>query len=74
MKVGRRAGGVVALLVLVAIAAPAPAATTSVKGPAEARKFADEWPLPHRDYANSRATTDSTITAANVGTLELAWS
>jgi alcohol dehydrogenase (cytochrome c) len=32
-----------------------------------------DWPLPNRDYTNSRATTDSTINAANVNTLGAAW-
>jgi outer membrane protein assembly factor BamB len=32
------------------------------------------WPVANRDYANSRATTDSSIRAANVARLGLAWS
>lgn len=72
----RARGGAIALVILgaAAIAAPVRAASSSVKGPGEATKFADEWPLPHRDYGNSRATTDSTITAANVATLDVEWS
>jgi outer membrane protein assembly factor BamB/plastocyanin len=42
--------------------------------PTEVKTYAKEWPLPNKDYNNSRATLDSTITAANVNTLGLAWS
>ena len=31
------------------------------------------WALPNHDYANTRATTDSTINASNVATLGEAW-
>ncbi|HEY8514737.1 MAG TPA: PQQ-binding-like beta-propeller repeat protein [Candidatus Binatia bacterium] len=41
--------------------------------PPEVREHADDWPLPGRDYANTRATTDSTIDASNVATLVPAW-
>lgn len=39
----------------------------------ESVDFAAEWPLPGRDYANTRAVTDSTITSENVDELEVAW-
>lgn len=42
--------------------------------PPEVARHADEWPLPGRDYANSRARTDSTITTATIERLEPAWS
>jgi glucose dehydrogenase len=42
--------------------------------PPEVTEHANDWPLPGRDYANSRARTDSTITAANIDRLEVAWS
>jgi outer membrane protein assembly factor BamB len=42
--------------------------------PPEVAQNQDEWALPNRDYANTRATMDSTINASNVNTLELAWS
>jgi len=42
--------------------------------PPEVTRYADDWPLPGRDYANSRARADSTITAATIDRLEAAWS
>jgi glucose dehydrogenase len=42
--------------------------------PPEVRQHADEWPLPGRDYDNSRARSDSTITTATIDRLEPAWS
>ncbi len=70
--------GVVALVIgvaLIAASASAPAAVRDATGaPPEVEDHAAEWVLPHHDYENSRATTDSTITAANVSTLEVAWS
>src|SRR5215210_838489 len=41
--------------------------------PPEVRAAAREWPLAHHDYANTRATTTSTIDAATVGELGIAW-
>lgn len=41
--------------------------------PPEVRQHATEWSLPHHDYTNSRATTDSGINASNVAKLEVAW-
>lgn len=35
--------------------------------------FADDWPLPGRDYENSRATTHSTIDSSTVTSLTIAW-
>src|SRR6476619_7670630 len=55
----------------------ATATTTTVLptgAPAEMRANPADWVLPGHDYDNSRATFDSTITAANVGTdLQPAW-
>lgn len=42
--------------------------------PPEVAAHADDWPLPGRDYSNSRARTDSVITRDNVDRLEVAWS
>ena len=42
--------------------------------PPEVSAASDEWPLPGRDYANSRARDDSTITSDNVDRLAVAWS
>jgi len=41
--------------------------------PPEVVQYADDWPLPGRDYLNSRATTDSSIDASNVARLTPAW-
>lgn len=41
--------------------------------PPEVVKYADDWPLPGRDYLNSRATFDSSIDSTNVATLTPAW-
>jgi glucose dehydrogenase len=46
-------------------------ATASV--PPEVRRHAADWPLPARDYDNSRAQPDGTITTANVSRLAPAW-
>jgi outer membrane protein assembly factor BamB len=42
--------------------------------PPEVTKYARDWPLPNRDYNNSRATMDSTINSGNVKNLGLGWS
>jgi alcohol dehydrogenase (cytochrome c) len=42
--------------------------------PSEVAAHAQDWPLPNKDYGNSRATTDSEISSKNVGNLEIAWS
>jgi glucose dehydrogenase len=42
--------------------------------PPEVAKHAADWPLPGRDYANSRARSDSTITTATIDRLAPAWS
>jgi outer membrane protein assembly factor BamB len=58
---------------------PTPTVTTPPSGPGagaippEVTQYAKDWPLPHRDYANSRATMDSTINSNNVNTLGVAW-
>lgn len=41
--------------------------------PPEVAQYADDWPLPGRDYLNSRATRDSSIDTGNVARLEGAW-
>src|SRR4051812_27037580 len=50
---------------------PAGGAPSSI--PAEVAAHAADWPLPNRDYANSRATTDAGIDSSNVATLAEAW-
>lgn len=42
--------------------------------PPEVTRAAKEWPMANHDYAGTRATFDSPITAANIGTLTEAWS
>jgi outer membrane protein assembly factor BamB/mono/diheme cytochrome c family protein len=47
---------------------------SAVRGiPPEVVEYADDWPLPNRDYANSRATFDSAIDSTTVADLEVAW-
>lgn len=41
--------------------------------PPEVATYAEDWPLPGRDYANSRATEDSTIDSTTVATLGPVW-
>ena len=41
--------------------------------PPEVTQYAKDWPLPNKDYSNSRATTDSTINSGNVNNLGVAW-
>ena len=41
--------------------------------PPEVTQYAKDWPLPHHDYANTRATMDSAINSGNVKTLGAAW-
>ncbi len=41
--------------------------------PPEVVQYADDWPLPGRDYLNTRATTDSSIDASSVARLAVAW-
>lgn len=56
---------VVAGLCLVANADPTPPEVT---------EFAQDWPLPNKDYQNSRATIDSEISSDNVANLSAVWS
>lgn len=57
------------------IASPdGPGTTVPAEGtPAEVVDHGADWVLPGRDYANSRATFDSSITTSNVKDLEVAW-
>ncbi len=41
--------------------------------PPEVGSFEADWPLPGRDYANSRAVPDSAITTGSVGRLTEVW-
>ena len=42
--------------------------------PPEVADHAEDWPLPNKDYENTRATADSAITSENVSDLGAAWS
>lgn len=55
-------------------APPTPDAGLLPAVPPEVVAYAQDWPLPGRDYSNSRARLDSKITKANVANLEVAWS
>jgi glucose dehydrogenase len=61
------------LLCLASACSDAPRTTADLRIPPEVREFADDWPLPGRDYLNSRATTHSSIDASNVASLAVAW-
>jgi mono/diheme cytochrome c family protein len=56
---------------------PAPAALPTVVPvppiPPEVEQAAQEWPMANKDYANTRATTDSQINAETVQQLGVAW-
>jgi glucose dehydrogenase len=69
---------IVALLSTVLIgraSTSAPGASNSLPfTPPEVSNNRDQWPLPGKDYANSRAQLDSRITTENVARLKPAWS
>ncbi len=73
---------VVCTAIAVAIVFMAAAAAVAVsakspnmnKAPPEVKMFAKDWPLPNKDYSNTRATMDSPINSQNVMTLGAAWS
>jgi glucose dehydrogenase len=49
------------------------AAVAKTGAPPEVLKAAKEWPTVNRDYAGTRATFDSTISKATIGSLAPAW-
>jgi glucose dehydrogenase len=53
-------------------AAKKPGPTTAI-APPDVQRAEGEWPLPGRDYRNSRSRSDTVFTAANVGQLKEAW-
>ncbi len=63
-----------ALLVLAAAAGIALARSDAGQPPPELTESGDAWPAHNYDLANSRATTSTEISAANVGTLTKKWS
>jgi len=42
--------------------------------PPEVADHTEDWPLPNKDYENTRAILDSSITSENVSDLGIAWS
>jgi glucose dehydrogenase len=42
--------------------------------PPEVIQHIKDWPLPNKDYSNTRATMDSDINSSNVNSLQVAWS
>lgn len=42
--------------------------------PHEVAEYAADWPLPNKDYRNTRATFDSNISSKNAANLKEAWS
>jgi outer membrane protein assembly factor BamB/plastocyanin len=50
-----------------------PGPQTAEGVPPEITQYATDWPLPNRDYENSRATTDVSISKENVDDLAIAW-
>jgi outer membrane protein assembly factor BamB len=50
-----------------------PSVPTNPGIPPEVAQAWKEWPLPGKDYNNSRYTRDSTLTSANVSSLKEAW-
>jgi outer membrane protein assembly factor BamB len=53
---------------------PSPVPSPTVPAvPPEVTQYAKDWPLPNRDYANSRATMDSNINSGNVKNLGANW-
>ncbi|HDR74333.1 MAG TPA: hypothetical protein ENN85_10600, partial [Methanoculleus sp.] len=42
--------------------------------PPEVSEYADDWPLPNYDYANTRASNTTAINASSIGDLGIAWS
>ncbi len=48
--------------------------TTSIgTAPPEVLQYAADWPLPNKNYENTRSTNDSSINSGNVKTLGVAW-
>ena len=68
--------GTTVLTVPAALRVQAQEATPASSGqiPEEVSANAAEWALPNRDYANSRMTTNATISSDNVNELGVAWS
>ncbi len=62
---------IIAATAVVLISRPS---SSAGKAPPEIVTYANDWPLPGKDYNNSRSTKTSTINSQNAGTLGVAWS
>jgi glucose dehydrogenase len=51
-----------------------PAWADSGAVPPEVSQHVKDWPLPNKDYSNTRAAMDSEINSGNVKNLQIAWS
>lgn len=68
---------VVAILIAAVTAVMLTSSTNHVSSksiPPEVTTYANDWPLPGKDYNNSRASMTSSINSGNVATLGVAWS
>ncbi|MFB3764732.1 MAG: PQQ-binding-like beta-propeller repeat protein [Methanotrichaceae archaeon] len=63
------------MLILAALAIPILAESNSSAAgvPPEIMQYSKDWPLPNKDYDNTRATNDSTINSGNINSLGVAW-
>lgn len=65
-------------IAIVAIGVIAPAVAAGIENgqavPPEVAQHLKDWPLPNKDYSNTRATMDSSINSVNVKGLKVAWS
>ncbi len=53
---------------------PTPSPSPTVPAiPPEVTQYASDWPLPNKDYANTRATMTAAINSGNVNNLGVAW-
>ncbi len=70
---GNRRAWMVVLFVLSLCGVAASSVPNGTGAPPEVVQYAKDWPLANRDYANTRATSDSAINSGNVATLGAAW-
>ncbi len=68
-----RKAGISVAIVLALLAASLSAYVVAAGAPPEVFQYAKDWPLPNKDYANTRSTSDAAINSQNVATLGVAW-
>lgn len=63
------------MLILAAIVLPALAQSSNIASaiPPEVTQYSKDWPLPNKDYSNTRDTNDSGINSGNINDLGVAW-